>query len=1012
MEIGRILGGRYKIVERIGSGGMSTVYKAHEVGLEREVAVKVLITALSADPQLVERFNREARTIAGLQHNSIIPIYFYGIEDDFGSYLVMPLLKGGTLDQRLEQLTIRPSITEVGELADKLGSALQYAHDNGVVHRDIKFSNIMFDDAGSPYLMDFGIAKMLGATNLTGTGMTVGTPQFMPPEQWRNEDITPAVDQYALAILLYAMMTQRMPFDAPTPHALMYQHLQEAPPLARDFRGDVPETIEDALHKALNKNPNERFDKISEFTNTVAEAARSATREYSGFFKVPIEPKKGETRIGTKAHRMMPDTPTEMVASSKVGISSTVPSDNNRDTEASNNVPEPTSLSQNSGNNRGAFIGGLVATLIVGAIAIAAFIVMNQPDTPVDDATEVLDSGISLTEAADTNSATETAFAIAAITEEASPTVPSATPTVTASNTATRTPDATGTALADLITERAVEQVTNEAILQLTGTALASLATSQAIDNATATRESENAISTAQANQNAANTATIEAEAIVAAQAELDATNTAIAISSTEQAQNEADATATTFANNNNATATTQAQNDADATATIEIENSNATATTQVQSELNATATADTLNNNATATAQAQNEADATATADVFNNNETATTQAQIEANATATTVMDNNNATATAQAQNDADATATTISENNNATATAEINNRNATATTQAQNDTDATATAFALAQANALTEQANFNATATANALPTEVVGNPIMYGEAVVVDVDETPSHNWIFDGEAGDLISISVRSADFDTQISLYRNEQILVTDDDGGYRLDSRISNYRIDRDARYRVEVSAFNDVALEGEYTIGITEMLDCPSVLASQTLVGEFARVTLEGGSNRMRQGPSTSTAEVDRIPEGGVFEVLQGPVCADGFAWYQVDYDDVVGWTAEGDDTTYFLELMPDDGEPVILVGGQGLTNGADLNPGEFQVEYYCSRRGLTTTSDGIDWFCVNNNEVAVITLVQSDFDQICRDTYEQETALAQQDGDGSQPAFQWRCYYHPE
>src|SRR5690606_30629675 len=216
MEIGRILNGRYKIEERIGSGGMSTVYKAHEVGLEREVAVKVLISTLSGDPQLIERFNREAKTIASLQHNSIIPIYYYGIEDDFGSFLVMPMLKGGTLEQRLHQLKMLPSLTEGGEIAEKLGSALQYAHDKGAVHRDIKFSNIMFDDAGSPYLMDFGIAKLLNTTNLTGTGMTVGTPNFMPPEQWRNDEITPAVDQYAFSVLLYAMLTRRMPFEADT----------------------------------------------------------------------------------------------------------------------------------------------------------------------------------------------------------------------------------------------------------------------------------------------------------------------------------------------------------------------------------------------------------------------------------------------------------------------------------------------------------------------------------------------------------------------------------------------------------------------------------------------------------------------------------------------------------------------------------------------------------------------------------------------------------------------------
>ena len=189
------------------------------------------------------------------------------------------------------------------------------------------------------------------------------------------------------------------------------------------------------------------------------------------------------------------------------------------------------------------------------------------------------------------------------------------------------------------------------------------------------------------------------------------------------------------------------------------------------------------------------------------------------------------------------------------------------------------------------------------------------------------------------------------------------------------------------------------------------MTEMLDCPTVLPSRMLVGEFGRVTLTGGANRLRTSPTTDGTLLGTIPEGEVFEVLAGPICADNFAWYQVDFDAEIGWTAEGDNSEYFLELLPDD-EPILLAGAQGLTNGADLEAGEFQVEYYCSRRGLNTSNDTIDWFCTNASDVPVLTLVQSDFDQICRDTYDVEDAFALQDGSSPSPAFRWRCYYFPE
>jgi eukaryotic-like serine/threonine-protein kinase len=872
MELGQVLAGRYKIIERIGSGGMSTVYRAHEIGLEREVAIKVLITALTSDAGLVERFNREARTIANLQHPNIIPIYFYGTEEAFGSFLVMPLLKGGTLDQRLKQLEIRPSIYEVGELADKLGGALQFAHDRGIVHRDIKFSNIMFDDTGSPYLSDFGIAKMLGGTNLTGTGMTVGTPQFMPPEQWRNDDITPAVDQYALGVLLYAMLTQHMPFDAPTPHALMYQHLQNEPPRASEFREDVPEAIEAALTRALAKDPNERFPTIAEFTGRIAETSRGVTREYSGFFKAPVDYLPVKTNNNPK--QIMPDTPTEMVAASD--------SVKARDEKPPIQMVSDTRVSaSNAGMNRGAFFGGMLTVLLIGLIVIGAaltYVMSNRPE-PTETAVrlEVSDTPIFVLAEAVTEELSQEATVPAPIEVASETKPPSATPseTFTPSITPSNTPDLTTTALAAFATNSANEQATENAQLRLTGTALADLATNRAREDMTATQAAVIAVQSAEANANSAATATVAAATSLAVEMHRNATSTAIAIFNEEQ-------------------------------------------------------------------------------------------QSNIQ--------------TATAQS---------------------------------ALSGPNGTATAFALIQNNIATQQSNHAATQTAQALlptNTPVEGEQINYGQARFLNADDEDSVVYYFEGHAGDIISISASSRDFDTYLELYYDGALISTDDDSGYNADSRISNIRLETTDIYAILLRAY-DGMMNGDFSIGVTEMLDCPNTQVSRLLVGELARVTLSGGANRLRTGTSTESDLLDSIPEGASFTVLEGPDCADGFAWYRVDFNGTIGWTAEGDESSYWLELVP-DGEALLLTDGQGLSDGAELDAGAFQIEYFCTSRGYTTSNDGTNWYCENESGETTITLQQSDFDEICQDTYHNDEAFALQDGEGVSPAFRWRCYGYPD
>ncbi|MGJ3241239.1 MAG: protein kinase domain-containing protein [Anaerolineae bacterium] len=865
MEIGRILGGRYKIEERIGSGGMSVVYRAHEVGLDREVAVKVLLSTLSGDEQLIERFNREAKTIASLQHNSIIPIYYYGVEADFGSYLIMPMLQGGTLEQRLQQLDLLPSLTEVGEIAEKLGNALQYAHDKGVVHRDIKFSNIMFDDAGSPYLMDFGIAKLLNTTNLTGTGMTVGTPNFMPPEQWRNDAITPAVDQYAFAVLMYAMLTRRMPFEADSAPALMYKHLQEPPPLITNHREDVPEAIAQALDKALSKAPEDRFDSISEFTQIVSESALASTRRYSGFFKATINVRNENTPTTPRIQNVMPNTPTEMVAEGKSApVDIPVPPDGGAEqTVNSGSSPSP---------RRAALLGGLMTIILIGVLLVGGVLYNNQI-TESRQATETTIAEVAASATADANSAatgTMVAFEAQSATEtQAAQPTASETPTVTptASETPTVTPTASET---PTVTPTASETPT--ATVPPTETP-DSTQTQQALD------------------------LTAVAIAQVTSNAELAETATALALIQTETAAERATTTAE---------------------ASI------------IQTER--------ANNAATSTALADQR---------------------------------------TQEALND-------------------------TATEQALNR-DGTATAIAVIQAN-------LDATATQIA---ERVRLPeIEIGEAVTDFGDGQTELSWVVTAEQGDRLSFAGRSPTFDIELAIYQGDELIISDDNSGYLDNPRITNLRIEEDGAYIVTLRASDADDLIGAYSLGVTQLRTCPDALPSRVLVGELARVTLDGLSNNLRTNPTADSSRLDQIPAGGVFTVLAGPVCNDGFTWYRVQYGNNVGWTAEGDAEDYWLEQLPDDDEPVLLVGGRGLTNSRPLDAGTFQVESFCSRRGLVTGTDEIDWFCANSDDVTVITLTEEDFDQICQDTYNEDEAFARQDGDASEPAYRWRCYYYPQ
>ncbi len=260
---------RYHITERLGMGGMAVVYRAYDTRLMRDVAIKFIRTGEIPESQhdrIRKRFEQEARTQARFSHPNIVPAFDYG-EYQGTPYLVLACVTGGTLKDRFSGAL---SVLKALEIITPIADAVAYAHRMGVLHRDIKPSNILFSADGTPMLTDFGIAKLLETTEatLTGTGLGVGTPEYMAPEQWQGK-ATQASDQYALGVVLYELLTGQKPFRAETPLAVAMKQLNEPLPRPSALNPAIPEELERILFKVLNKNPQNRFATMAEFHNVL-----------------------------------------------------------------------------------------------------------------------------------------------------------------------------------------------------------------------------------------------------------------------------------------------------------------------------------------------------------------------------------------------------------------------------------------------------------------------------------------------------------------------------------------------------------------------------------------------------------------------------------------------------------------------------------------------------------------------------------------------------------------------
>ena len=268
---------RYEIKERIGRGGMATVYLAYDPSFKREVAIKLMPPELVSDATLHARFEREARTIATLEHRSIVPVYDFG-EQDGQPYLVMRYMPHGTLADVIREGAI--SLDDAGTHLRRLGAALDHVHSHGVVHRDLKPTNIMFDQYGESYLADFGIVRVTGSTtNLTGTGI-VGTPAYMSPEQVRgDETIDHRSDIYALGVILFEMLTGMLPYQSDTPVGVAMMHITDPLPQIHMLNPALPPSTQDVINRSMAKERDDRYPNALALASAVTNLANSAARE-------------------------------------------------------------------------------------------------------------------------------------------------------------------------------------------------------------------------------------------------------------------------------------------------------------------------------------------------------------------------------------------------------------------------------------------------------------------------------------------------------------------------------------------------------------------------------------------------------------------------------------------------------------------------------------------------------------------------------------------------------------
>jgi serine/threonine-protein kinase len=372
--------GDYEILDEVGRGGMAFVFLAHDISLDRKVAIKVMSPALTLmDPGIQERFNREARTAASLSHPHIIPVYAVRDSEEI-AYFVMKYVEGRGLETVIKEVGALP-VPVVQTILNQAGSALGYAHRNGVVHRDVKPGNILLDQEGWVVVTDFGIAKVAEAKALTMTGGMVGTPSYMSPEQCGGREVTGAVDQYALGVVAYEMITGQLPFHSETVVNLLYDHCHTPPTPLQELAPDCPPEIAAAVMRMLEKDPANRWPSVE----AAVEAIGTVTDSKSGVVRTHmLTLAKGKKR--TTAESLL-----EKFSTPPSAMRSTPPTPV---TPTPLSVPQPPTEATAGGGRRGARRALWAAPALAAAVVGLWFVFGRTPadgtsaPTPVEGQAE------------------------------------------------------------------------------------------------------------------------------------------------------------------------------------------------------------------------------------------------------------------------------------------------------------------------------------------------------------------------------------------------------------------------------------------------------------------------------------------------------------------------------------------------------------------------------------------------------------------------------------------------
>jgi serine/threonine-protein kinase len=320
---GEIVGGRYEIIELLGSGGMANVYRAHDPHLGRDVAVKILADRYTADPSFVERFRREASAAAQLNHPNIVQVFDRG-ETDGTYFIVMEYLTGPDLKSLIRTRGALPPLEAIDNTQQIL-SALAAAHRRDVIHRDIKPQNVMLASDGLLKVTDFGIARAGAESEMTEAGSVIGTAQYLSPEQAHGGELTSASDCYSAGVVLYEMLTGRVPFDGERPVVVAMKQINEPPVPPRTYEPDIPPALEAVVLKALAKRPSERYRSAEEFSAALADVRRQIDPSSTGQHTMLLGAAAAEGAAQTTLMAASPPPPAQPTATTPLPAGTPTP---------------------------------------------------------------------------------------------------------------------------------------------------------------------------------------------------------------------------------------------------------------------------------------------------------------------------------------------------------------------------------------------------------------------------------------------------------------------------------------------------------------------------------------------------------------------------------------------------------------------------------------------------------------------------------------------------------------